>query len=230
MSNFFDQLDKKIASALEEDFHLFCEKCAGENIYACALVTDSSAMSLFFALNSEEALKRRIEENGNEAAEPYVRWSPSDWSYGDHLIKENKLGTVSNLLLSKQQQIKDGNEFYSFKKNVHKAMISALQLMNENDIFEKGNHREKITIFVSITDDTYAEEIENISAKILNPPKVYNNFVDRYETVSDIKEKAENHWKNKDYDLFISLFEKIKEDLSDTELKKLLFAKKKIND
>ncbi|MCU9951923.1 hypothetical protein OEJ37_00810 [Burkholderia sp. BKH01] len=40
---------------------------------------------------------------------------------------------------------------------------------------------EKITLFVTISDDNEAEELENEFARVLNRPAVFDHFIERYE-------------------------------------------------
>jgi hypothetical protein len=59
-------------------------------------------------------------------------------------------------------------------------MIEALRLLDQEGLFGVGAERERITLFVTISDDNGAEELENISAKLLNPPAVFDRFIKRY--------------------------------------------------
>jgi hypothetical protein len=47
-------------------------------------------------------------------------------------------------------------------------------------------------------------------------------------TIKPVKEQAEQAWKNKDYMRVISLYESIKDYLSSVELKRLEYARKKL--
>lgn len=69
-------------------------------------------------------------------------------------------------------------DYALYKKSVHECMISALRRMDENGFFAK--RREDITLFISSSDDDEAFDMENQSARQLNPEQVYLPFLKRY--------------------------------------------------
>lgn len=72
-------------------------------------------------------------------------------------------------------------KFGEFFKDLQHDMIEALRLLNQEGLFGTGAEREKITLFVTISDDNGAVQLENESAKVLNPPAVFDRFIKRYE-------------------------------------------------
>ncbi|WP_254217692.1 DUF4303 domain-containing protein [Burkholderia multivorans] len=60
-------------------------------------------------------------------------------------------------------------------------MIEVLRLLDQEGLFATGAEREKITLFVTISDDDGSVDLENKSAKVLNPPSVFDRFIKRYD-------------------------------------------------
>lgn len=54
MNNFFEEFKVQLKKAIIEDYKSLLKLSDGEKAYACALVTDSDAMTLFFAMNTIE--------------------------------------------------------------------------------------------------------------------------------------------------------------------------------
>jgi hypothetical protein len=61
-------------------------------------------------------------------------------------------------------------------------MVAALQLLLDEHFFDDAEHT---TIFISISDDDDAFQVENESAKKLNPKCSYEKFLKRYDMNTD---------------------------------------------
>lgn len=67
MEQFFNDLGKKIENALKTEIPKILKKTRGETIYTAALVTDSDCITLYFACNTYEALKKQMQKMPNGA-------------------------------------------------------------------------------------------------------------------------------------------------------------------
>ncbi|WP_420212403.1 DUF4303 domain-containing protein [Burkholderia aenigmatica] len=152
-----------------------------EHFYAFALYTDSGAMTVVPAANSEEGLKRVRErmEVGDDEKAPEFTWATGEWAY------ESAEADSFNPLCERLAETVLGPEipeakFGEFFRDLQRDMIEALRMLDQEGLFGTGAAREKITLFVTISDDNGAEALENESARILNPPAVFDRFINRY--------------------------------------------------
>ncbi|KVH35217.1 hypothetical protein WS88_19490 [Burkholderia cepacia] len=127
--------------------------------------------------------KKRIRERmevGDDEKAPEFTWATAEWAY------ESAEADSFNPLCKKLADTVLGStipetRFDAFFKALQRDMIEALRQLDQEGLFGTGAEREKITLFVTISDDNGAEELENRSAKILNPPAVFDRFINRYE-------------------------------------------------
>ncbi|MBA9898855.1 DUF4303 domain-containing protein [Burkholderia cepacia] len=172
----------EIADAARVTYRALIAAHPYEHFYAFALYTDSGAMTVVPAANSDEGLKRireRMEVADDEKA-PEFTWATAEWAY------ESAEADSFNPLCKKLADTVLGStipetRFDAFFKALQRDMIEALRQLDQEGLFGTGAEREKITLFVTISDDNGAEELENRSAKILNPPAVFDRFINRYE-------------------------------------------------
>lgn len=170
-------LIEHIAQATASVFSALKSEHPNEHFYAFALYTDSSAMSVLAAGNSEQALEDILKNADDRSPESdaYYRWASSEWAYEAFHGAEFK--GVSKTV----RESPDRSNFSKFKADVHAAMIEALRKVDADGVFGTGADRENIIIFVTITDDDNAEQLENDSAKLLNSPAAYQRFLNRYD-------------------------------------------------
>ncbi|VWB26961.1 hypothetical protein BLA13014_00996 [Burkholderia aenigmatica] len=166
-----------IAQATATVFSALRNEHPDEDFYAFALYTDSSAMSVQAAGNSEQALEEVLKnaEDRSPESDAYSRWASSEWAY------EAFRGVGFKEISKALRESPDRSNFSKFKADAHAAMIEALRTADASGVFGTGTDREKIIIFVTITDDNDAEQLENDSAKQLNSPAAYQKFLNRYD-------------------------------------------------
>ena len=162
VTTFYQGLAETIMEAATKDLHEILSQTAGENIYAVALVTYSNCCSLFLAVNTVEYLNNETDRSND------CKWHPDEWGYSDGHGSE-----LVNLSASLWENYSDfpGEEFF------FNALISAMQQVKESGIFK--DRADEITFFVSISDDEGAENIEDLSAKQLNPSTLAAAFLNR---------------------------------------------------
>lgn len=213
-----------IENGILHDAQKIYSKCALETFYVCALVTDDCFSTLFFALNSEEANKKIV----NDVSDNYWKtWYPEEWKYSDYCLKdESKTACASNFLNDIHASISDDEMAFSqHKLDTENVMIEALGKVKEH--LMGILHNEELYVFASISDDSNSVEFENRSGKILISPKKYQFFINRYKTENDFLLEAQEAWRAKNYSLFIDLISRVK-NISALEKKKMDFARSKV--
>ncbi|MBN3822062.1 DUF4303 domain-containing protein [Burkholderia sp. Ac-20384] len=171
----------EIADAARATYRALLAAHPDEHFYAFALYTDSGAMTVVPAANSDEGLKRirkRMEVGDDEKA-PEFTWATGEWAY------ESAEADSFNPLCERLADTVLGPNvpeamFDAFFKKLQRDMIDALRQLDREGLFGIGAEREKITLFVTISDDNGAAALEHESAKVLNPPAVFDRFIKRY--------------------------------------------------
>lgn len=178
----FPNFAQEIRDAARETYRALLAKHPGEHFYAFALYTDSGAMTVVPAANSEEGLQRVRKQMAvpDEESATEFRWGTGEWVYEcaeahsfNQLCKR-----LADTVLSTDFP---AAEFGRFFNDLQRDMIEALGLLDREGLFGIGAERERLTLFVTISDDNRAEELENVSAKVLNPPAVSDRFIRRYD-------------------------------------------------
>ena len=121
------------------------------------------------------------------AERAYARWATAEWAY--EAVGDEHFDAVNALLNAPDQDEKttDLDEAEELRRHHEKgeallaSMVEGLHLLDAEGFFGTGQEREKITLFVSISDSDEAEEAETSSARQLNPPQVAAAFVGRYD-------------------------------------------------
>ncbi len=189
MNLFFKNLEHKIEQAVKKDMQKILKEIGNEKIYAVALVTDSDCITLYLAVNTYEFLEKHDKEyladmdlseedikNLKQGFASLTQWIPDEWGYSDN--DNSELAKISKQLYenSKSEDF-DDEEYEENQKLFFETVTSALKHLIEEKVF--GEYSEEITYFISMSDDDRAEEIENNSAELLNPPDIYETFLSR---------------------------------------------------
>jgi hypothetical protein len=148
-----------------------------EEFYAYALYTDGDAWTVCPAANSLRGFEKAISQQPDPSAATlaYYKWATSEWAYEGW--KSSYFREISAQLRAWENRA----DLATFKRNVAASMIGALKKLDADGFFGAGVEREKLALFISVTDDDSAESVENESAKLLNPKSVYERFAPRYE-------------------------------------------------
>lgn len=119
-------------------------------------------------------------EIGADEDAPEFTWAIGEWAYeaaesdSFNPLCKKLAGTVPAPNFPEAK-------FDVFFEDLQSDMIEALRLLDQEGLFGTGAEREKITLFVTISDDDGSVEPENNSAKVLNPPSVFDRFIKRYD-------------------------------------------------
>lgn len=195
MEQFFLALQPAIEKAVRHAMEKIRQEIGEEHIYSAALVTDSDCITLFLAVNTEEALAKRDEKDRmpERLAELRKYWSkdlvdqvadgsfslnrfvPDEWGYSDGTGSE--LNQVSQQLYSQEETLSDADD--DTYDEVHERFQDLL-LETAACAFEKlraeGVFGPEVVCFISMSDDGRTPEIEDVSAQRLNTPEQYEQF------------------------------------------------------
>ncbi|MDE5628719.1 MAG: DUF4303 domain-containing protein [Muribaculaceae bacterium] len=160
---FWQEVTAEIRDAVEADMREILGRIGNEHIYTVALVTDSCCCSLFLAANTLEHLESEDEEPDEE-----YKWHPDEWGCSDG--HDSELVKLSKSLWENHNTLPGEAFFFN-------AMILAMKQVKDSGIL--GERTEEITFFISISDDDYAENLEDASAIALNSPELTAAFLNR---------------------------------------------------
>jgi hypothetical protein len=173
-------LEKRVYEAAKSAFTSLLNSHPGEQFYACALYTDNSAMTICPSANSMRGLETKVnqeeEEDRSEEAIQYYKWASSEWAYeawGSERFKD---------VCKSLRESSERNNIEKFQSQVLHTMTNALLMLKNEGFFLSFGIRQAPILFVTITDDDRAEDVENQSAKILNGEKEFNEFINRYNS------------------------------------------------
>ena len=173
--DFFKMFKKELKEAIIGDYLSLKVLFNNETPYCCALVTDSDASTIFFAINTIERYNDKINKVG-EKYKAYYKWTPAEWAYGDHLSNQKMVSNVSNILSKKIEEKEVKDNYSNFEISLYECMTEVLK-----ELLEEEKYFKNMIVFISISDDKRAKAVENYSAKIINSENIYNSFIKRYE-------------------------------------------------
>lgn len=178
----FPGFAQDIADAARTTYRALLAAHPDERFYAFALYTDSGAMTVVPAANSEEGLERsrkQLNRGDDQPAPAWLIWRTAEWAY--EAAEADSFNALCKRLADTVigPAVPDA-EFGEFFRTLQLDMIEALRILDQEGLFGTGEAREKITLFVSISDEEGADALESESAKMLNPPVVADLFIERY--------------------------------------------------
>ena len=191
MEQFFLDLQPAIENAVRHAMEKIRLEIGKERIYSAALVTDSDCVTLFLAVNTEEALARRDEcdRTPERLAELREYWSeelvsrvadgsfslnryvPDEWDYSDGT--DSELNQVSRRLCEQEEALSDTDDdaYDEFREQFLETVALAFETLRTEGVFGS-----EIICFISMSDDELAMEIEDDSARRLNTSEQYEQF------------------------------------------------------
>lgn len=177
----WEKLTSDVVAAASAAFGSLISEKSDEHFYAFALYTDEYAETISPSANSIERYEAKLRDTGesDELQIAAYKWATANWAYE---AWNSKLfaGIYRELEKHRKTLPESEEDFALYKNSVHECMVAALKRMDENGFFAKG--RENITLFISSSDDDEAFDMENESAKRLNPEQIYLPFLQRYGT------------------------------------------------
>jgi hypothetical protein len=150
-----------------------------ETFYAFALYVDDRLMKMMPAANSEEDFAKVSRQHHHDYL-ARARWSIAEWA--NKGMGEDHFQPVYDLLNSDSRDpTRTGKQFDALGSKVIAGMVGALQDLDVDGFFGTGSQRAKVTLFVSISDSSQSRELEDESARHLNPAGVPEAFIGRFE-------------------------------------------------
>lgn len=191
MEQFFADLQPAIEKAVRHAMEKIRREIGKEHIYSAALVTDSDCITLFLAVNTEEALARRDEEDRapERLAELREYWPeelvdqvadgsfslnrylPDEWGYSDGT--DSELNQVSQQLCNQEATLSntDADTYDEIQEQFLETVALAFETLRAEGIFAP-----ETLCFISMSDDERTADIEDGSAQRLNTPEQYEQF------------------------------------------------------
>ena len=195
MEQFFLDLRPAIVKVVRRDMEKIRQEIGNEHLYSAALVTDSDCITLFLAVNTEEALAKRDqkERKPKRLAELRKYWSeelvsqvadgsfslnryiPDEWAYSDG--KDSELNQISQRLYDQEETLSNApDDVYDevheqFQEQLLETVTLAFETLRTEGVFGP-----EVLCFVSMSDDERTPEIEDASAQRLNTPEQYEQF------------------------------------------------------
>lgn len=171
-------LTERIVAASRISFSGLMAQRKGESFYAFILYTDGDCYTVLPSANSMEKHREKISREGIDDPQNMAgyQWSIGEWAY-EAWKDEGFEGICRDLSAASQSACETGS-FAEFRNKVHASMIEALAVLDGEGFF--GPARNRTVIFISSTDGDESIALENASAKILNPPGMYQEFLKRF--------------------------------------------------
>ena len=195
MEQFFLDLQPAIVKAVRHEMEKIRREIGQEHIYSAALVTDSDCITLFLAVNTEEALARRDEadrtpehlaqlqkywpeELVRQVADGSLslnRYIPDEWSYSDGT--DSKLNQISQQLYDQEATLSDTDDdacdevHEQFQEQFLETVALVFQTLKAEGVFAPETF-----CFISMSDDERTPDIEDESARRLNTLEQYEQF------------------------------------------------------
>ena len=191
MEQFFLDLQPAIEKAVQNAMEKIRQETGKEHIYSAALVTDSDCITLFLAVNTEEALAKqdKADQTPKRLAELREYWPeelvgqvadgsfslkryiPDEWDYSDGTGSE--LNQISQQLYKYEETLSDVDDEVhgQFQEQFLETVALAFETLRAEGIFAP-----ETLCFISMSDDDRTPDIEDGSARRLNTPEQYEQF------------------------------------------------------
>lgn len=195
MEQFFLDLQPTIEKAVRHAMEKIRQEIGKERIYSAALITDSDCITLFLAVNTEEALAKRDEKdrtperlaelrkywpeervsqvaNGSFSLNRYI---PDEWGYSDGT--DSELNQVSQQLYDQEATLSnlDDDVYDEIHTQFQEQFLETVALVFET-LRTEGVFAPETLCFISMSDDDRTPDIEDDSARRLNTLEQYEKF------------------------------------------------------
>ena len=138
----FLELQLKIEKAARKAFEEIRARHADQRLCGYALYTDSDAITVCPAANSERNLNRMMADDPDDSV--YYRWSPGEW---DHEFEgAQHFEEISALLEKEVGNIVRPQHHAEFKSQVHEACVLALENLRREGYFS-NNSVDTVVVF-----------------------------------------------------------------------------------
>jgi hypothetical protein len=175
-----EKINSILAEAIISDFGNMLDN--SKKPYALSLVCNDGMDNFFLALADSEDLNHLISENEARENEDflYYKWSPNEWLNMSYQL-ENSCLKEFNRKINRDESM-DRSDFNAYRKSMFDTCISSLIAAKPG--IEAKLEDKNIPIFISFTDISNLEEIQNYSADKINSSAVYETFKNRFAELS----------------------------------------------
>ncbi len=189
----WDEIAEELAKASRKAFDETRAAHEDETFFAYVLMTYDDANSVGACMNSVENHRSMMEEYGIDspsADADHFCWTPAEW--GQHEFVGNAHFAEVDKRIAEESKKAGPDGFAAHKESLLTAMYQALTALESEAFWGKGDARAAVTVFVTLYDSALAEEVEDLSAKMLNPAATYDRFAKRFaEQERFAREEAE---------------------------------------
>src|SRR5262245_40326903 len=182
----FSEIRDRLRREARQAYLDFRRSRPDETIYAFGLYTDDDALNAHSIGNTEEAHEKAVSRNPGDGMFDRLssvlryRWSPAEWKgiYSEEFpAPDNGQDDGPD----PWEELQDGSSFAEawrsitgrdhrdFRRNMFRAMVDALRLLDGESLFGTDRDREKVILFISLSDSEDEGFLEIESAKLLNP-------------------------------------------------------------
>ena len=148
--------------------------------YALALVCNDAMEHFFLALANTEDLEKILSENEVTPTDTddflYFKWSPNEWLCMSYDLEDSQLKVFNKKLREEVSAIKSDCDNY--RKTMLEVCMAALAKAKPQ--VENSLKHNNLPIFISFTDISKLQEIENYTALQINSKEVYEAFSTRF--------------------------------------------------
>ena len=148
--------------------------------YALALVCNDIMEHFFLALANTEDLEKILSENEVTPSDTddflYFKWSPNEWLCMSYDLEDSELKVFNKKLREEVSAIK--SDYDNYRKTMLEVCVAAL--VKTKTQIENSLKHSNLPIFVSFTDISKLQEIENYTALQINSKEVYEAFSTRF--------------------------------------------------
>ena len=173
-----EALTNTLCNSIVSDFKQM--KDSHKQPYALALVCNDIMEHFFLALANTEDLEKILSENEVTPTDTddflYFKWSPNEWLCMSYDLEDSQLKAFNKKLREEVSAIKSDCDNY--RKTMLEVCVAAL--VKAKPQIENSLKHNNLPIFVSFTDISKLQEIENYTALQINSKEVYEAFSTRF--------------------------------------------------
>lgn len=200
------EIRSTLVAAARGAFGQIRELKADERFYAFTLCSDETAASVCASANTEEGFQRclasyegkyrkgieeTIAKSGMTWADytNYFRWNPPEWAY--HNTGSGEFRALDPLIPDPIPDEDDQpEESLAYRAMLYGSMFLAMKALDDEGFFGSGEQRESVVLLCDHVDppEKYWFAVE--SARRLNPPRVFDGFLQQWLAWLSPKDRA----------------------------------------
>ena len=173
-----EELTSTLCNSIVSDLNQM--KDSHKQPYALALVGNDTMEHFFLALANTEDLEKILSENEVTPTDTddflYFKWSPNEWLCMSYDLEDSQLKAFNKKLREEANAIKSDCDNY--RKTMFEVCVAAL--VKAKPQVESLLKHSNLPIFISFTDISKLQEIENYTALQINSKEVYEAFSTRF--------------------------------------------------